>query len=115
MTRPHPPGDNSSNHEVSLALLLASRPEDVYSDDDDRLFEAVGRLLDRDSRVRRSSASIPSSPSEESSIGSRLELSLGDGVAEKHKSGVGGVDIAATVHVRVQIEQVGIEHLFTPG
>ncbi|KAF8682981.1 hypothetical protein RHS04_02704 [Rhizoctonia solani] len=115
MTRPHPPDDGSSHQEVSLVSLSASRPEDEIADDDDRLLEAVGRLPDRDSRIRRSSASIPSKLSEESSASSRLELGLGDGVAEKHKRGVGGVDMAAMEHVRVQIEQVGVAHLFTPG
>ena len=36
---------------------------------------------------------------------------LGDGVAEKQRRGVGGVEIAASVHVRAQTEHVGIKHL----
>lgn len=72
-------------------------------------FERV--LMDIASRAPRSSTSISSTLLEGCSAESWFNMVLGDGVAEKQSNGVGGVEIAASVHVRAQTEQVGIKHL----
>lgn len=73
---------------------------------------AVGRVvMDIASRAPRSSTSISSTLLEGCSAESWFNMVLGEGVAEKQSSGVGGVEIAASVHVRAQTEQVGIKHL----
>jgi hypothetical protein len=71
----------------------------------------LGGVLVIASRDRRSSASTSSKLSGEWSVGRRRVDGLGDGVAEKQRRGVGGVDTAASVQVRAHTEQVAVSHL----
>lgn len=111
-TWPHPP-DSSNRHEV----LSSSSSSSVLRDEAAEIDVLVRRLtfervlMDIASRAPRSSTSISSTLLEGCSAESWFNMVLGDGVAEKQSNGVGGVEIAASVHVRAQTEQVGIKHL----
>jgi hypothetical protein len=104
--RPQPLG-KSSNHREEPSP--SSDPLDDNVLVDRRLF--LGDVPVIASRSRRSSVSISSKLSGEWSVGRRLDESLGDGVAEKQRSGVGGVDTAASVQVRAHTEHVAVSHL----
>ncbi|KAG8701505.1 hypothetical protein FRC08_004048 [Ceratobasidium sp. 394] len=102
-TLPQPPGKSSDHREGP------SRSSHSDSCDDsapaDRRLLLGDELLVIASRARKSSTSISSKLSDRWSR-SRRNVGLGDGVAEKQRSGVGGVDTAPSVQVRAHIEQV---------